>query len=81
MCFANLGTLTCQACGRRVGEQLVGMTPCWAMCGKFVSKVTGEVVQSECRVCRDARAERADLARRLTRASGSSREGGRGPGR
>ena len=66
MCFTNLDTLICQACGRRVGEQLVGMTPCWAMCRKFV---TGEVVQSESGVCRDAREERADLARRLTRAS------------
>jgi hypothetical protein len=27
MCFINLGTLICQVCGQRVGEQPVGMVP------------------------------------------------------
>ncbi|KAI8668875.1 hypothetical protein NCS57_00700700 [Fusarium keratoplasticum] len=48
MCYANLGTLVCQACGRRVGEQPVGTTPCLAGCGKYVSRVTGAVVRGEC---------------------------------
>ncbi|KAH6874207.1 hypothetical protein B0T10DRAFT_233250 [Thelonectria olida] len=80
MCFANLVMLICQVCGRRMGEQPMGTTPCWAMCGKFVSKVSGEAVQSECGVCRYAREERADLARRITWASRKYREKERGRG-
>ena len=68
MCFVNLGTLVCQACGQRVGEQPVGMVPCATTCGKFVTKVTSEVVSGECGVCRDAREKRTDLARRVTQA-------------
>ncbi|RKK74155.1 hypothetical protein BFJ69_g8757 [Fusarium oxysporum] len=48
MCYANLGTLICQACGRRVGEQPVGTSPCLTVCGKYVSRVTGTVVSGEC---------------------------------
>lgn len=70
MCFANLGTLTCQSCGRRVGEQPVGTTPCLLRCGKFVSRVTGQLVQGECSLCEGKREERTDLARRLNRAFG-----------
>ena len=68
MCFVNLGTLTCQACGQRIGEQPVGTVPCVTKCGKFLSKVTGEVVPGECGVCRDVREKRTDLARRVTQA-------------
>ncbi|RSL56365.1 hypothetical protein CEP53_006799 [Fusarium sp. AF-6] len=52
MCYANLGTLICQACGRRVGEQPVGTTPCLAGCGKYVSRVTGAVGAAWGRWCR-----------------------------
>ncbi|KAF0640279.1 hypothetical protein FPSE5266_20207 [Fusarium pseudograminearum] len=46
MCYSDLGTLVCQACGRRVGEQPVGTSPCLAICGKYVSRVTGTVVSA-----------------------------------
>ncbi|KAI8673482.1 hypothetical protein MRS44_007407 [Fusarium solani] len=70
MCYANLGTLVCQACGRRVGEQPVGTTPCLAGCGKYVSRVTGAVVRGECGVCSEAKEQRSQLTMRLNRAFG-----------
>lgn len=70
MCYANLGTLICQACGRRVGEQPVGTTPCLAGCGKYVSRVTGAVVRGECGVCSQAKEQRSQLTMRLNRAFG-----------
>ncbi|KAF5011545.1 hypothetical protein FDECE_2345 [Fusarium decemcellulare] len=68
MCYANLGTLICQACGRRVGEQPVGTTPCLAGCGKYVSRVTGAVVRGECGVCSEAKEQRSQMTMRLNRA-------------
>lgn len=65
MCFANLGTLICQSCGRRVGEQPIDTSPCLVRCGKFVSRVTMQIVQGECGVCASKREERATMARRL----------------
>ncbi|KPM38425.1 hypothetical protein AK830_g8123 [Neonectria ditissima] len=70
MCYRNLGTLICYSCGRRVGEQPVGMSPCRAVCGKFVSRVTGAVVQGECGVCHQAKEERVNLAQRLNQQHG-----------
>ncbi|KAJ0127363.1 Acid trehalase [Fusarium oxysporum f. sp. albedinis] len=68
MCFINLGTIICQVCGQRVGEQPVEMVTCATICGKFVTKVTTEVVSGECGVCRDAREKSTDLARKVTQA-------------
>ncbi|CEI70088.1 hypothetical protein FVEN_g13056 [Fusarium venenatum] len=68
MCYSNLGTLVCQACGRRVGEQPVGTSPCLAICGKYVSRVTGTVVSGECGVCSEAKEHRTQLTTRLNRA-------------
>ncbi|KAM0468887.1 hypothetical protein ACHAP7_010404 [Fusarium lateritium] len=68
MCYSNLGTLVCQACGRRVGEQPVGTTPCFATCGKYVSRVTGNVISGECGVCNEAKAQRNQMTTRLNRA-------------
>lgn len=70
MCYINLSTLICQSCGRRVGEQDIGTTPCLVHCGKYVSRVTSEMARGECGVCESKREERASLALRLNRVFG-----------
>lgn len=61
MCFKDLSVAVCATCSRIIGEVDSGTEDCASLCGRYLSRHTGQRVEGECAVCE---AKREDSARR-----------------
>jgi hypothetical protein len=61
MCFQDLSLAVCATCTRIIGEVDTGTEQCDLLCGRYLSRHTGQRVDAECGVCE---AKREDSARR-----------------
>lgn len=63
MCFSNIGSLQCRACGGDMGEFVAGSESCPRVCGLFVSRPTGKTYRKgDCALCID---KKLDMARKV----------------